>query len=88
MQCLQTEHKTGRCSEGADRSAAAVVLGSVAGINGRVLGLLSLLAKPAANLLAGNLGLLGSLLLVLLVLVVLQENHAVSWMHSRKHCTC
>ena len=78
MQCLQAEHKTGRCSEGANRSAAAVVLGSMAGINGRVLGLLSLLAKPAANLLAGDLGLLGSLLLVLLVLVALQGEHAVS----------
>ena len=70
-----------------DRSAAAVVLGSVAGINGRVLGLLGLLAKPAADLLAGDLGLLGGLLLLLLVLVALQGKYAVSWRHNRKQCS-
>ena len=75
-QCLQAGHMTGTSSEGVYRSAAAVVFGMVAGISGHILGLLGLLAEPAADLLAGVLGLVCSLLLVLLVLVALQNGYA------------
>ena len=61
--------REGTCSH---RSASAMVLGGVAGVNGDVLGLFAPLAEPAADLAPDILGLVLRLLHLLVLLGVLQ----------------